>query len=107
LRRDPVLAEAVVSELVFPPLAGLAGAVVAAALLTSLGSATDRRRGVRVGAAQGAVLVGHAVVGLRVTQAPPQTYLALAAAPVVVGWKLATRLTQRGGVSDWKRTPRG
>ncbi|MBK5305568.1 MAG: glycosyltransferase [Frankiaceae bacterium] len=106
VQHDPVLAEAVVSELVFPPLAPMAGAVAAAALLTAVGTAADRRAGLRTGAAQGAVLVGHALAGLRVTQAPPQTYLALAAAPGVVAWKIWTKLAQRGRPGDWQRTPR-
>lgn len=99
-RRDPVLLEAAVSELAFPPLSTLA------ALVAAGGAARWAATG-RPGSApaQLGVLGAHAVVALAVTRAPRSSYALLALAPLVVGWKLLLRL--RGGTpAGWHRTPR-
>lgn len=103
IRRDPVLLEALVSELVFPPLATLAGAVAAAGLARTL--ATGRPGSAP---AQAAMLAAHAVAGLVVSRASKKTYAALALAPAVVAWKLALKveLARGRGPTGWKRTPR-
>ena len=103
-RRDPVLAEAVLSELVFPPLATQAALVVATGALRRLTG--DRRWGTT--AAQTGVLVAHAAAGLAVARAPARTWLAVLLAPAVIAWKLARKargLLRRGPLA-WERTPR-
>jgi 1,2-diacylglycerol 3-beta-glucosyltransferase len=103
VRRDPVLLEAVVSELVFPPLATLAGAIAAVGLLRKL---TTGRPG--SAPAQAAVLGAHAVAGLFVARVSARTYGALALAPAFVAWKLALKLELAlgRGPTGWERTPR-
>ncbi len=98
-RRDPVLLEAAVSELAFPPLATLAALVAAAgaARLAFTGRAGSAP-------AQLAVLGGHAVAALVVTRAPRSSYALLALAPFVVGWKLVVKLGE--SPEGWARTPR-
>jgi 1,2-diacylglycerol 3-beta-glucosyltransferase len=107
--RDPVLAEAVVSELVVPPLSMLAAAVVAIGALRSA-AATDRdarRRALRATAGQGALLAGHVLTGLRTAGAGRDAYAALAAAPLVVLWKVGLKLgARRKPQAGWVRTPR-
>jgi hypothetical protein len=102
-RRDPVLLEAAVSELVFPPLSILAALVVAAGL-------SRGRSGGRSGAAavQLAVLGAHAVAALVVTRAPRSSYALLALSPAVVAWKLAVKagLATARSPAGWQRTPR-
>ena len=102
-RRDPVLLEAVVSELVFPPLATLAAAIAAAGLTRAV---TTGRAG--SAPAQAAVLATHALAGLFVSRASGKTYAALALAPAVVAWKLAVKLELAlgRGPTGWRRTPR-
>ena len=99
-RRDPVLLEAAVSELAFPPLSMLA------ALVAATGAARWAASG-RTGSApaQLGVLGGHAVAALAVTRAPQSSYALLALAPLVVAWKLLVKLGSRPP-EDWQRTPR-
>jgi 1,2-diacylglycerol 3-beta-glucosyltransferase len=99
-RRDPVLLEAAVTTLAFPPLTTLA------ALVAGVGAARWTATG-RVGSApaQLAVLGTHAVAALAVTKAPRSSYALLALAPAVVGWKLAVKLGS-GRPQGWQRTPR-
>jgi len=105
VRRDPILGEAVVSELLFPPLATTAALVGAAGALRY----ATGRRGARIAAAQAATLAGYALAGLHVSRAPRGTYLALALAPAVVVWKMAIKAesTVFGRRAEWKTTPRG
>lgn len=100
--RDPVLAEAVVSELAFPPLA------TTSALVAAAGVARSRRRGRAVALAQAAVLAAHAVAALRVARAPRSAYAALALAPAAVVWKVVVKLEtmRRGREAEWTTTPR-
>jgi 1,2-diacylglycerol 3-beta-glucosyltransferase len=102
-RRDLVLLEAVVSELVFPPLAILAAAIGAAGIARAL--ATGRPGSAP---AQAGVLATHALAGLVVSRASPKTYAALALAPAVVAWKVALKLELAlgRGPTGWSRTPR-
>lgn len=102
-RRDPVLFEAAVSELVFPPLSTLAALVVAAGIAGRMnGGRSDTAR------AQLAVLGAHAVAALAVTRAPRSSYALLALTPAVVAWKLAVKagLVGAGSPASWERTPR-
>lgn len=98
-RRDPVLFEAAVSELAFPPLSTLA------ALVLAVGAARRVTTG-RSGSApaQLAVLGAHAVAALVVTRAPRSSYALLALAPGVVAWKVLVKLG--GAPESWTRTPR-
>ncbi len=102
-RRDPVILEAIGSELVVPPPTTLAGAILGAGLLRRLtaghtGSAP----------AQAVVLGLHALAALIVSRASPKTYAALAVAPVAIAWKLALRLELAAGrrPTTWAKTPR-
>ena len=101
--RDPVLLEALVSELVFPPLATLAGAIAATGVVRTL--ATGRPGSAP---AQAGVLATHALAGLVVSRASRKTYAALALVPAVLAWKLALKveLALGHGPTGWKRTPR-
>lgn len=97
-RRDPVLLEAAVSELAFPPLSTLAALVAAT-------GAVHRVATGRTGSApaQAGVLAAHAVAALAVTKAPRSSYALLALAPLVIGWKLLVKLRRPDA---WERTPR-
>lgn len=106
--RDVVLAEAVLSELVVPPLAVLTAAVVGCGAVRVL-AAPEQARGRAACSlgAQVAVVAAHVVAALQVAQAPPATYGALAAAPGVVAWKLAVKAgTALRPAGTWQRTPR-
>jgi 1,2-diacylglycerol 3-beta-glucosyltransferase len=103
-RRDVVLAEAVVSELVFPNLS-VTGALVATAggLRWVAG-----RRGAGVTAVQTGVLVAHLALGLRAAEAPPRAYAALLLSPVVAVWRIwvTVEATLKHRRLPWRRTPR-
>lgn len=101
-RRDPVTAEAVVSELLLPTLSVTGAAVVGATGLSLL----LRRRGLAVGAAQAAVVTAHVLAGLRAADAPAATYRALAVSPLAAAWKtgLALRTRLRPPTTGWQST---
>jgi 1,2-diacylglycerol 3-beta-glucosyltransferase len=92
-RRDPVLFEAVVSELVFPTLSVTTALVLGVALLRRV--AGGRGKGTATGFAQSAVVTGHVLAGLRAADAGASTYAALLAAPAVVVWKVAVVVRAR------------
>jgi 1,2-diacylglycerol 3-beta-glucosyltransferase len=102
-RRDPVILEAVVFELVIPPLSTLAAAVAAAGLMRK---ATTGRTG--SAPAQAAVLAAHTLAALVLSRASPKTYAVLALAPAVIAWKLALKLDRAAHrrPTAWTRTPR-
>lgn len=103
-RRDPVLAEALVSELAFPNLSVTGGAVA----LAGLARWALTGRGKRVATAQSAVLAGHLLLSLRVSKATPASYAALALAPLVAAWRLwvtADAMVKRRTLG-WHGTPR-
>jgi 1,2-diacylglycerol 3-beta-glucosyltransferase len=102
-RGDPVLLEALLSELVFPPLATLAAIVVAAGIAHRASGGSSRSPGAQLG-----VIGAHAVAALVVSRAPPSSYATLLLAPVVVAWKLGVKveIALTGGPAAWKRTPR-
>lgn len=82
-RRDWLMVEAVVSELLLPTLSVTAAAVVGCAVL----SWTFTGQGARTGLLQAGVVAGHVVCGLRAAHAPTATYAALAVSPLAVMWK--------------------
>jgi len=83
-RRDPVLAEALISELVLPNLS------VTGALIGAGGGIRwlAHRKGGRIFAVQSGVLIAHLALALRAAKAPPKAYGALVLAPVVALWRL-------------------
>lgn len=101
-RRDPVLLEAVVSELLLPTLSVTGTAVVGSTALSLL----LRRRGMSTGALQALVVTVHVLAGLRAAGASAATYRALAASPLVAIWKtwLALRLRLHPPASGWQST---
>ena len=103
-RRDPVMAEAVASELLFPNLS-ITGALVAAA---GLARWATTGRGARAAVAQSGVLVGHLVLSLRAAKAPPATYAALALAPGVAVWRMwiTVEAMVKHRRIEWQGTPR-
>lgn len=104
-RRDPVMAEALTSELLFPNLS-VTATIVAAAGFTRWALS---RKGGGTAAAQSVVIAGHLLLSLRATGAPPASYAALVLAPGVVAWR--TWVTIEAAVKrrhlSWLGTPRG
>lgn len=103
-RRDPVLAEALVSELVFPNLSVTGTAVAAAGLVRWVAG----REGAGTVALQTGTIVAHLVLALRAMNASPAAYAALALAPGVVVWRLGVTVEaalKRRALS-WQGTPR-
>jgi hypothetical protein len=102
-RRDFVLLEALVSELVFPPLSTLGALVVAAGMVRFAADRSLRSSAVQLG-----VLGTHAIAALVVYRAPVSSYGALLLAPLVVTWKISIKLelAMRGVPEGWRRTPR-
>lgn len=105
-RRDGVLLEALISELVFPPLA-MSTSLVGIAAIARFALC---RRGFRSGLVQLAVPIVHVVTALAVVKAPLVVWRSLAVAPIAVGWKVAVSLRAsgrgRGRSEVWERTPR-
>ena len=104
-RRDPVLAEALTSELLFPSLS-VTGALVAVAGAARWAGAG---RGAGTAAAQSVVLAGHLVLSLRAAGAPAASYAALALAPAAMVWRVwvtAEAAVKRRTLA-WQGTPRG
>lgn len=102
--RDPVLAEALVSELLLPNLSTTAAFIAGAGFSRWLGS----RRGGRVAFTQSAVLVAYLLLALRAARAPRATYAALVLAPAAGVWRVAVTVEAiiRGRWLTWQRTPR-
>ncbi len=103
-RRDAVLAEALLSELVFPNLS------VTGALIGATGGLRwlARRDGVGATAVQAGVLLAHLALALRVARAPARAYAALALSPVVALWRLWVTVEATVGHRriQWRGTPR-
>jgi hypothetical protein len=104
-RRDPVMAEALVSELVFPNLSVTGALVGASGGIRWLAG----RQGVATTAAQSGVLLAHLALALRAAEAPPKAYAALAMSPVVAAWRLWVTVDATLGHRrlTWQGTPRG
>jgi cellulose synthase/poly-beta-1,6-N-acetylglucosamine synthase-like glycosyltransferase len=102
-KRDLVLAEALVSELVIPPIATVVLVIAATGALETIA----RRRPSGTAVAQLGVVSVHVLAGLAVAKAPRRVYRSLLAGPAVVGWKGWVKLSSRkGGTRAWERTPR-
>lgn len=103
-RRDPILAEAVLSELVFPNLS------VTGALIGTAGGLRwmARRQGMRVSLIQSGIVFGHLGLALRAAGAPRRAYAALAFSPLVALWRLwvTVEATLRHRRLQWRGTPR-
>lgn len=104
-RRDPVLAEAAISELLFPNLSVTGGMVAAAGMARWVVT----RKGAVAATAQATAIAAHLVLSLRAVKAPPATYAALAVAPVVGTWRLllTAQAVMRRRSLGWEGTPRG
>ncbi len=103
-KRDPVLAEALMSEIVFPNLSVTGTAILGAGLIRW----AVARRGARTAVLQSSVLLGHLVLALRAAGSPPAAYASLAMAPLVAVWRLWVTLEAavRGAGLKWQGTPR-
>lgn len=106
--RDAVLAEAVMAELIFPPLSMLAaGVAVAGAVSIAAAPFGGRRAASTVTVAQAALVTAHVLAGLRAAGAGRRVYGALLTAPAVIAWKVALKLrTALRPDSGWHRSPR-
>lgn len=106
--RDAVLAEAVMAELIFPPLSMLAaGVAVAGAVRVAAEPSGGRRAASTVAIAQTALVTAYVLAGLRAVGAERRVYGALLAAPAVIAWKVALKLrTTVRPDAGWHRTPR-
>lgn len=104
-RRDPVLAEALTSEILFPNLSVTSALVVTAAVARWAGS----QKGAGAAATQAAVLAGHLVLSLRAAGAPAASYAALALAPGAMVWRVGVTVEAavKRRTLTWQRTPRG
>jgi hypothetical protein len=103
-RREPILVDAAVEQLV-PPLSVAVSASAACALA---GSAVGAPIVVAVASfAVGGFLL-HTILGLAAVGAPLRTYLALLRAPVYIGWKLSlyARAAVAPATLQWTRTHR-
>ena len=103
-RRDPVLVEALISEIVLPNLSVTGSAV----FVTGLARWALERRGVRTAVLQCTVLLGHLLLALRAAKAPLSAYASLATAPLVAAWRLGVTVEAflRGTGLRWQGTPR-
>lgn len=103
-RRDVVLGEALLSELIFPNLS------VTGALIATTGGVRwlVHRRGAPSTAIQLSVLVAHLALALRAAKAPGRAYMALVLAPIVALWRLwvTVEATLRHRSLPWRGTPR-
>ena len=103
-RRDVRLLHAAFEWLV-PSQSALAGS---AALVVVAGGVLRSRAVVRLGLASVAGQILYVFGGLRLVQAPPAVYRALASAPLLVAWRLwlSVTLVVRGRPRGWQRTGR-
>jgi hypothetical protein len=98
-------------DLIVPPLSVVAGAATALGLAGASRrcSIDDRGSGdLLVGLTTMAVVAGHVLTALRLTDAPPSTYRALLQTPRMVAWKLRlwSRVIVDPGRATWTRTER-
>ena len=104
-RRDPVMAEALISELILPNLS------VTQALVLTAGLArwATARTGAWTAAAQSGVIAGHVVLSLRAAGADRSSYAALALAPGVMVWRVwvTVEAALKRRRLRWHSTPRG
>lgn len=102
-RRDPVLAEALFSELLMPTLSVTGGLVALAAGARWVADGKSA-----AGLVQAGALLGHLVLALKAAEAPRATYAALGLAPAVALWRLwvSVEALARGDDLRWERTPR-
>ena len=103
-RRSAVEVDAAVEQLILPVSVGLA-AGAAATLLAFLGGSTVLAAVALFGTAAIGV---HVVAGLVAVRAPARTYLALAAAPAYIAWKVLLYARALAAPADvgWVRTRR-
>jgi 1,2-diacylglycerol 3-beta-glucosyltransferase len=102
-------ADAAMDQLV-PPLSVVAAATGAWSAVAALRSVagTPRTGDLVIAAATASTIVGHVLVALRLTGAPPSTYRGLLQTPRMVGWKLGLWLRVLLGRRSvaWTRTSR-
>jgi len=109
VKRDPQLLDAAL-DLATPPLSLLSMALVTGATATAVAIFLHLAPGWAIASwLVGLACVGAFVlIGLRAAQAPASTWLALARAPIFVGWKAMTYIKLAAGydVNLWERTDR-
>jgi 1,2-diacylglycerol 3-beta-glucosyltransferase len=103
-RRDAVLAEALVSELLLPNLSVTGAAIAGAGAVRWLVT----RKGAGTVVAQSCVMAFHLVFALRAANAPASSYTALALAPVGAAWRVWVTIEAifRRRSAEWRGTPR-